>query len=688
MNMKSVIAKLRISHRLYGLVAILVIFIGVLGGIGVYTMAVIGNELEEVAHRDLPLNVMLEKITQHQLEQAILMEKALRIANIDAHDKTDTFASVRAHFEEVAHKTDEEITMARNMAERFLAADISNTARAEFEHVLDALNRIEQQHLDYERHIAQVFDQAQSGIQDSAALEAAVIEVDANQEVLNHEVEALLREVSAFTMHSMESALADEQRGKVLIAVLSSAATLLAVALSFLLGRSISVPMKNLTTALGALADGKLETPIPKSRFKDEVAEIADAMVVFQANMIRARDLEEKQKKLEAIQKQRQNERNHLVSVFGSSIGAVFARILESSEDMVSRATNVKDNSGQTHDLAISVASEAEESSSNASALGSAVEEMVASIAEISSHIANFTEVSRNAVRHSNASREEMHNLQSVAQEIGQVVELISAIAQQTNMLSLNATIEAARAGEMGKGFAVVAGEVKSLANQTAKATEEISNRVARIQEVAARSASAIGDVGTVIDSIDEYVTGIAGAVEEQNVATREIARSVAFVSESATRVSHNVSNIQGQAHDVSGNATEVHTVAHTTAGEAALLSREVDTFLAAVQSADINDDTYTSYDIDARAQIAFKGTNINVRLSEVSCAHVVTSPAVDIRAGEMVELVIDGIATPIGARVARHEDGRSILQFPLDARHLATMRNHLAVLVKPVKAA
>ncbi|PKR48692.1 MULTISPECIES: methyl-accepting chemotaxis protein [Thalassospira] len=686
--MPSVFRNLRISHRLYSLVGMLVVFIGILGAVGVYTMSVIGHELEEVAHRDLPLNGILEKITQHQLEQAILMEKALRIANISAHDKSETFESVRAHFTEVAHLTDDEIATAHQMVKDFLAGDLSDAARTEFEKVLIALERIEKEHLDYELHIEEIFDQVTTGNYDAATFEQAVIKVEEEQSVLDHEVEALLSEVSAFTRASMEVALQDEIRGQTMIAILSSAATVLAIILSVLLGRSISGPMKNLTSALGALADGKLDTPIPASKYRDEVADIGDAMKVFQANMIRARELEEEQKKIDALQMRRQDERNHLVSVFGSSIGAVFGRILNSSESMVNRASGVRDNSGRTYDLALTVATEAEQSSGNASSLSSAVEEMVASIEEISNHVSNFTDVSRDAVRHSEVSREEMKNLQEVASEIGEVVSLITSIAQQTSMLSLNATIEAARAGEMGKGFAVVAGEVKTLAKQTSNATDEIAQRITRIQEVADRSARAIGDVAAVIESIDEYVTGIAGAVEQQNAATREISRNVTFVSESATRVAGNMGEIRGQVEDVSGNASEVHTVAETTAKEAALLSREVDIFLAAVQNSDIHDDTYSVHDINVGGRITFGEQAMNITLSEISCAHVRISPSPDLRPGEVVELVIDGINQPINARVARHEDGHSILQFPLDGDHLAVMRAHIDTLTTHNKQA
>ncbi len=145
---------------------------------------------------------------------------------------------------------------------------------------------------------------------------------------------------------------------------------------------------------------------------------------------------------------------------------------------------------------------------------------------------------------------------------------------------------------------------------------------------------------------------------------------------------------IRGQVEDVSGNASEVHTVAETTAKEAALLSREVDIFLAAVQNSDIHDDTYSVHDINVGGRITFGEQTMNITLSEISCAHVRISPSPDLRPGEVVELVIDGINQPINARVARHEDGHSILQFPLDGDHLAVMRAHIDTLTTHNKQA
>jgi len=680
--MISAIRKLRISHRLFSLVGFLILSTVLVGGFGVYTMTKIGHELEEVADRDLPLNALLEKITQHQLEQAILMERALRIGNVNAHAETETFDTVRHHFEEIAAQTDVEIAAARAMVDEFLKTSLSEETRLEFDLVSGALDRIETEHRVYEDHVESIFDSVAKGDINSASLIEAVIRTEAEQENLNTEIENLLNRISSFTQTSMNMALADERNGKMMIAILSSLATLLGILMAVLLGRSISIPMKRLTFALSELADGKLDTPVPNSRFEDEVAEISVAMKVFQKNMIRARELEEAHKRIEEKQKQRQAERNHLVSVFGSSIGAVFARILGSSEEMVERANTVNANSGDTNNLATSVATEAEESSGNAQALSAATEEMVAAIGEISSQITQFSDVARNAVTYSETSKNEMRSLQTVADEIGQVVQLITQIAEQTNLLALNATIEAARAGDAGKGFAVVAGEVKSLANQTAKATEEISDRVARIQQVSNSSAEAISNVSEIVDSIDQYVSAIVGAIEEQNATTQEISRSVDFVSESARRVASNITGIRGRVEDVKTDAEEVNNAANTTAAEAALLSREVEIFLSAMQSNDVDDDTYESHAISVAARTDGDHGNWQGSATEISCAHLVVRPALAVTPGEIVDLRLQNVPDALRVRLARQEGDCSILQLPLDTNHLAKMRQHVRKLV------
>ena len=579
----------RITHRLTGLATILLAFSCLIGSVGIYKMTVIGNELEQVAARDLPLTLMLEKITQHQLEQAILMEKTLRYRKVDAHDATETEADIRHHFEELAQQTDAELATAHQMVNTYLKDAISDEARTEFSGVEAALARIETDHRTYETQVNDIFKALDNGANPSDVADA-VIATEGLQNNLNVAIKNIVTEVAAYTAASMDTALADERMGKTMITVLSGLVLLSGIALAWLLGRSITLPLRRLTGALVDLSKGKLDTAVPVSKFRDEVGEMADAMRIFQADMIKARELEAAQKKQRARDEKRRAETDRLVREFCDTLVETFADIVKSAKDVLARAEMMQTQSGQAGSLAGSVATEAEESSASAQSLSAATEEMVAAIDEISSQITQFSGVAREAVDHSASSQTEMRNLQEVTDEVGQVVQLITKIADQTNLLALNATIEASRAGDAGKGFAVVAGEVKNLASQTAKATEEITRKIERIQAVSRNSSDAINNIGIVIGSIDDYVTAIVGAVEEQNVTTREIARNVDFVSESAKRVSENVTTIQSSVADVGSSAVTVHDNADRTAHQADFLNGKIGEFITAMKRAQ-NDD-------------------------------------------------------------------------------------------------
>ncbi|MFN7191474.1 MAG: methyl-accepting chemotaxis protein, partial [Rhodospirillales bacterium] len=419
----------------------------------------------------------------------------------------------------------------------------------------------------------------------AARLNARIVGVAKDQQELVRSLEDLAEKSAAFVSHSMHQALEDETIAKNIVVAASLAGFLLGAILAIWLGRSITVPLKNLTNAMSGLADGKLDTPIPATKFKDEVDSMAKAMLVFQANMLRAETLEAEQTALKNKQAQRANELNQLVGIFGSTIGAVFAQILDASKKMAGQSQNMRSSSGDAQSMATMVATEAEESSVNAQALSAAAEQMVASIREISRQVSKSSEVTRQAVEFAQNSERDVKALQQTSAEIGQVVQMITGIAEQTNMLALNATIEAARAGEAGKGFAVVASEVKNLAKQTASATDAVSKKVQSIQDASVQSAASIANIGKIVGSIDEYITVIAAAIEEQNATTEEISRNVSFVSGSALRVAENVQKIQTQSGEISGNAQTVNASADHMAGEAETLSREVKTFLTAMQN-------------------------------------------------------------------------------------------------------
>ena len=677
----SLFFKMKIGHRIYALVTILLLFIGVIGGVGVYKMNVIGKEMEQVAKRDIPLTRILEKITVHQLEQAILMEKALRFKGVTAHKEGETFDDVINHFKELAHKTDKEILQAEEMVQTMIVQTHSAYAKKEFEHVYEELKKIEKEHKQYEHHVFDILKAVGNEYNDAITSDKDIIKAEQEQEELDHHIEALLEEVSSFTQSSMDKALADEKRGKNLILSLSVIIFVLGATLAFVLSRSVTGPIRNLTGSMTELADGNLNADIPSVKYKDEVNDMSEAMIIFQKNMLRAKQLEDEQAALKKKQQQRQDELNQLVGIFGSTIGAVFSQILDSSKNMVGQAGNMLNQSQSSQDMATSVATEAEESSANAQSLSAATEQMVASIKEISQQVNKSSQITNEAVQISKTSEQDVKELQKISQEIGEVVQLITDIAEQTNLLALNATIEAARAGEAGKGFAVVANEVKSLASQTANATDEISQKINSIQIASGRSAESIGKIGTVISDIDQYITAIVAAIEEQNSVTAEIARNVEFVSQSSGRVSENVQNIQTQSSEVSQSSQSVNDNADNMAKEADILSKEVKTFLNAMQNTDIDDDTYEPRKISVSASAKINGSTWSGEAFEISCAHVAVSPALDYPAGESLKITLDGVSQELNARIAKSENGTTIIQFPLDLAHMDQMKEHIKLL-------
>ena len=279
----SFLYNLKIGHRIYILVILLLLFIGVIGGVGVYKMTEIGHGMKEIAKRDIPMTKMLEKITVHQLEQAILMEKALRFQGVTAHEEGETFQSVAKHFEELAKKTDKEILEAEEMAMNMINQTRSDKTRKEFEYVLEELKKIEKEHKDYEHHVFDIFKEIEGNKaispygpnSSSSDLDRIVVQVEKEQKQLDKHVEGLLFEVSNFTQKAMNKALADEQRGIIIIITFSAIILVLAVALAFVLTRSVTSPLKNLTDAMTELADGKLDAEIPSVRFRDEVYDLS-----------------------------------------------------------------------------------------------------------------------------------------------------------------------------------------------------------------------------------------------------------------------------------------------------------------------------------------------------------------------------------------------------------------------------
>jgi len=365
-----------------------------------------------------------------------------------------------------------------------------------------------------------------------------------------------------------------------------AAAVLIGLLFSWLVGRSITRPLNGLTGAMTKLAAGDTSARIPATEAKDELGAMARTVIVFRDTMIERERLAAGEAATNREREQRTDAIAATITRFEMSVDQALSKVREA-------AGRLEVTSTQLHSAADQVSAEsrtAEErvgvASGNVTAAAGAVEELAASISEIAGQANRSTEVATRAVKDARRTVRTMSELGVAATRIGEVVGLIQAIAGQTNLLALNATIEAARAGEAGKGFAVVASEVKSLAGQTAKATEEIAGQVGAIQSAVADAAHAIEQVNTVIEEISHIAGTVAVTVEEQNRAVASISEGVNRASTEARTSAESMSRLAGTSRDARATAADVKSLADTLSQEAESLNGEVRRFLTNVQAA------------------------------------------------------------------------------------------------------
>ena len=354
----------------------------------------------------------------------------------------------------------------------------------------------------------------------------------------------------------------------------------------FYVGRNILRRIANLQAVMKRLAEGDLEAEVMASRAQDEVADMGRSLEVFRESMINARSLSAEQEKDRAVKAERAGKMEQQIGTFEDTVRSALDTLIASANAMQSTAETMSVSADKSSALASAVASAAEETSVNVQTVSSGTEELSSSISEISRQVSNSTTVAGKAVTEAGETDSTMQGLADCASRISTVVDLIQTIASQTNLLALNATIEAARAGESGRGFAVVASEVKSLADQTAKATDEIRSQIVTMQNVATSAVGAIRHIGQTISEINEVTTAIAAAVEEQGAATREIARNIQHAASGTAEVSSNIVGVSQASSDAGSAASEVLTASAGLRREADTLRQEIDSFLAGIRAA------------------------------------------------------------------------------------------------------
>lgn len=388
-----------------------------------------------------------------------------------------------------------------------------------------------------------------------------------------------LRQGSFVAMKVNHVAIALAHNGSIITALIS---LLIVMSTLVWIGYSTIKPVRGMTSTMLRLADGDLDVDIPGAGRQDEIGEMSGAVQVFKDNAIRNEELKAEQTALEAKNAEEKTQlMRRMADEFEHKVGDLLGEVTSEVDRLQTTAKDMTDTAESANKQAAAVSTASEEAATNVNVVAAASQQLSQTIQGITEQMVQYQDASKTAVSKAEHSKETVDQLVESAQRIGEIVEIITEIAASTNLLALNATIEAARAGEQGKGFAVVANEVKHLANQTAKATEDIKAQIDNIQSVIGVAATSMEEVGTAIGQVNEYTATVSSAVGEQEAATSEIAENVEQAAKGTQSVNQNNAGVAAATERTRSAASDISMSAEQLADRAGKLRGEVHEFLS-----------------------------------------------------------------------------------------------------------